>query len=456
MKIPFVGPSYQLRTRKADVQRSVNLFPSIVESQTGKAPGILQSVDGLVEFTDLGAPIRGFCFAQGRLFAVAGDTLYEVDSGGGSVSRGALHTSTGAVGMDKNRTQVIVTDGDGYTLTLLTNTFAEITTAAFYGSDLVSVVNGVAVFKRPDTDTFYWSAIDDAQTIDALDFATAENSPDVIVGHIVDHGQVFFFGEEGSEVWDYVGGTDEFSKNTGAQIQVGCAAKHSIRQIDNSVMWLGRDKQGAGIVWRMNGYTPVRVSTQAIEQVLQAGDMSEAIAMTYQKDGHSFYQLYVPGVETSWCYDVSTQQWHERAEWADGFLPSRAKYHVFAFDKHIVGGDDGKLYYYDAETYTNGGDVLLRERISPYLAQPGMQKLALSSFEIECDTGEGAGSELLMVSYSKNGGRTWSNWHYPSLGATGQWNQRVRLLRIGQARDWVFRVRCTDDTPFNVMGAIAS
>lgn len=454
MRIPFVGPSYELRTRKADAQRSINLFPSLVESGTGKVPAILQSVPGYDQFSDLTDEIRGFCVAQGRMFAVAGNVLYEISGSGTATNRGTLNSSTGPVGIDKNRVEVIITDGDGYIFNLAGNTFTQITSGAFLGSDLVSVVNGVAVYKEPDTDRFYWSSVDDAGTINALDFFTAENSPDGIVGHIVDHGQLFLFGEEGTEVWDYVGGTDEFSRNSGAQIQVGAIAKHSIRQLDNSIFWLGQDKHGSGSVWKMNGYTPARVSTQAVEQALSTGTMSDAVAFTYQMEGHSFYCLNVPGLDTTWCFDASTSQWHERAEFSTDFTQSH-KHHVYAYGQHFVGGDDGKVYRLDTDLYQNSGAVLCRERISPHLAQPNLERMPVNAFQVECDTGEGTGGELLMVCYSKNGGKTWSDWIYPSLGATGRWNQRVRLLRLGFARDWVWRVRCTENVPFNIVGAHA-
>ena len=50
MKIPFVGPSYVLKTRKADVQRTINLMPTAIESGTGKAGMYLEPVPGLRPF----------------------------------------------------------------------------------------------------------------------------------------------------------------------------------------------------------------------------------------------------------------------------------------------------------------------------------------------------------------------------------------------------------------------
>lgn len=51
MPVPFVGPSYTLNTRKADVQRTVNMFPVANEVAGGKSAAYLESVPGLVVFS---------------------------------------------------------------------------------------------------------------------------------------------------------------------------------------------------------------------------------------------------------------------------------------------------------------------------------------------------------------------------------------------------------------------
>ena len=52
--IPFVGGSYLLNVRKADVQRSVNLFPVGAEVPGSKGATYLDSVPGLTVFSGLG------------------------------------------------------------------------------------------------------------------------------------------------------------------------------------------------------------------------------------------------------------------------------------------------------------------------------------------------------------------------------------------------------------------
>lgn len=89
MRFPFIGPSYQSASLNADVQMSMNLFPEVVESGAGKNNVILLGTPGLKLFTTLPlSPIRGLWAGENRLFAVAGNSLFEVFSNGTYNNRG--------------------------------------------------------------------------------------------------------------------------------------------------------------------------------------------------------------------------------------------------------------------------------------------------------------------------------------------------------------------------------
>lgn len=457
--VPFVGPSYTLRTRKFDVQRSVNLYPAISESGSSKAPAILNSIPGLTLFCNVGAEIRGLhTTADGRCFAVGGGALYELTSGGVATNRGNLSSSTGAVDIAENTNQLIVVDGTyGHVLTLATNAFSSISSPAFYGSQRVAVLDGYAIFIRPGTGQFYISGIDDAASFDALDFATAEGSSDRLVSVVSDHRELWLFGTHTTEVWFNSGATDfPFERNQGAFLEVGCIGAHSARKLDNSVFWLGQDRNGAGIVYRADGFSPRRVSTLAVEQALQQStDLTQARAFAYQQEGHSFYVLNAPGLSTSWAYDVATDSWHERAELVDGdYEPHRAVCHTFAFGAHLVGAEDGKIYRFDTAAHTNAGDELVRDRVSPHNSLPTLQRVFFDRFELDTTPGQAlSGAPLVSMRYSNDGGVTWGSWTTRELGSIGEYNQRLRWLRCGSARDRVWQVRCTDNAPFSIIGA---
>lgn len=455
--LPFVGPSYVLATLKASVQRSVNLYLVGMETPS-KAPFIMDSVPGLAVFCTLGAPVRGVFKTNDRAFAVAGQALYEINADGTFESRGQLATSTGPVEIEYGLFQLVIVDGThGYVLTLADNTFQQITTDGFYGSSTVGFIANYFAFIRPDSGQFEVSAINDATSVDALNFASAESSPDNLVGLIVDHADLWLFGTLTTEIWAPSGQLDfPLAKRQGVDIEVGLSAVHSVRKIDSTILWIGQDRNGSGIVYRSNVYQQLRISTQAVEQALQAStDLSQARAYCYQEKGLSFYCINAPGLDTTWCYEISTGQWAERADLnpIGQYMAHRGTCHTFAFGMHLIGSDDGNLYRLDRKLYTNSGDPLVRERTSPHGAAPGLNNLFFNKLVLDCTTGEadqGIDTQV-ELSYSNNSGATWSNPLIRSIGKVGEYFARLVWNRLGFARDRVWRIRYSGNAPFSII-----
>ena len=94
MSVPFVGPSYNLN-RPAAIQRTIGLIPMPVEPGNERSPWTFKDWPGLVEFADLEFEIRGMLRADGRVFVVAGNQLFELDELGEPTERGSLSSATG-------------------------------------------------------------------------------------------------------------------------------------------------------------------------------------------------------------------------------------------------------------------------------------------------------------------------------------------------------------------------
>lgn len=398
------------------------------------------------------------------LYCVQDATLFYVDRKGARTNRGTLNSRNGWIDMRIGESQLVITDGpNGYVYDLNTMAFNRIVNDGWLGSTRVAYAGGYFIFSQPNTQTWYISALENANSDDPLDFAQAPSSPDNIVCPIADHGEAWLFGAASVEPWSNTGAADfPFEQNKGAVMQTGTVAAFSICRLDNTVYWLGRDENGGGVIWRAQGYQPQRISNQCVEELIQAviesgADVTKAIAFAYQQNGRSFYVLTVPGLETSWAFDVASGQWHERAEFALGkYLPSRVTHHAYCYGKHIAGSTDGSLYEFNPKANTNAGDILVRDRISPHYAQPSMDRIKFGQFELDARVGagkpDGAGCDVLMR-YSDDGGETWEEWNTVTLGAVGEYEQRARYLRNGSARDRVWHVRCTDDSPFQLVGA---
>lgn len=448
----FVGPSYHLRSHPASQQRTIGLIPVPVEPGNERTLWIFKDVPGLAQFCNAGAAIRGMHEINGRAFVVAGNKLYELNGSGNKTELGTLISSTGFVGMDSTGTELCVSDAAIlYVLNLSSNVLESV---PFPGRAKIAYLNQRILFVHRESQKFGWTALNDATTIGALSFASAESSPDDLIGIVVDHSEALLFGSKTGEPWQNTTSSAIFDRNTGGVWDVGAVAEHSIQKIDSGTFWLARTGNGQGTVYKLNGYQPQRISTQAIEELMTGLDLSEASAYTYEDEKSSFYCINVPGHNTTLVFDVFSGQWHERAELTNGlFAQHRATCHVFAFGEHLFGAADGIIYRSDHTLSSNDGDPLVRDRITPLVSTPGRKRVHPSEFWLDCERGTGG---QVMFRYSINGGRTWSSWKTKSVGAIGVFNKQLRWRRLNSGKDFIVQVRCTDNVPFNpVAGELA-
>lgn len=466
MKTPILGSAYVARSVNAADNRMVNMFPEI--TQEGKESGFLNRAPGLRRVATIGSgPIRGLWTYGGSLYVVSGANAYRVNSSWSATLLGNV-VNTGPVSMADNGTQLfIAANGPGYIYNASTGVFNPITDGDFPGAVTVGYIDGYFVFNEPQSQRLWITSLLDGTSIDALDFASAEGSPDDIVCVMVDHREIWVFGTNSVEVW-YDAGTADFplQRIQGAFNEIGCAAPYSVAKLDNGLFWLGSDARGFGIVYRANGYTGQRVSTHAVEwHIQQYGDLSDAIGYTYQQDGHSFYVLVFPSANTTWVYDVATNAWHERAGFDNGVFVRHRGNCQSVFNNEVLVGDyqNGNLYALDLDIFEDNGQVqrwLRSWRALP----PGANNLARSvhhALQVDCEAGvglnTGQGSDpQMMLRWSDDGGHTWSNEHWVSMGRTGQYGRRAIWRRLGMTmklRDRVYEISGTDPVKIEIMGA---
>ena len=464
MKIGLVGPSYDQRSLPFDAQRCINLYPEF--DREGKEVASLMATPGIAEFADVGdGPVRGiFRSGNGRVFAVSGNEVYEVDEEGTETLIGTINTSLNRVTMAEGTTQLAICDGSElFSLTYSTDTLVKVTDADLPSSvGYVTNIDGFFVVNENDTGRFYISALNDVTSWDALDFATAESSPDKLQAVVSAVGQLWLFGDRTTEIWANTGGSDfPFSRIAGAVMQAGVLAKDSILEIDNSVLWLGQDSFGNGIVYRANGFTPARISTTPIEKRLQEPeDRQDIYAWAYQEEGHVFYVLSGDSLDTSLVYDLTTGLWHERTFMRDC---GRCEQHlgscaVFAFGKRLIGSRrDGKIYELDLDYYSDDGDEIFRERVFTHIHDEGRRN-RFNSLEVGLETGVGlqtgqGSNPRVILQMSRDGARTWSDEMEASFGAAGEYRTKVKFRRLGVAEQMTFRIRITDPVKVAITGA---
>lgn len=472
MRFPgFIGPSYTLQSVNVDCQRCVNWYPELNDLGTGKEkePAFLAPTPGLRLFVTLATgPVRGLWQASnGQVFAVGGDKLYRVTSDGMASELGTLNTSAGPVSIADNGLHVVIVDGpNGYVWTLDPGSFAIITDPDFPGADQVTFQDGYFLFNYPGTGRFFFSGLDDV-TFDGLDIATAEASPDELVGIFSSNQNVHLFGSQSVEVFNNTGDADNpFQRIQGAVVEVGTSAPFSIQKLSGGgLVWLGGDASGQGIVYKLQGYQAQRISNSSVEAVIRTRSPEEiaaARAWTYQQSGHVFYALSIPGLNSTWVHDTSTGLWHERTYLdAKEEQRHRADCHAVGFGLNLVGDyKNGKVYVLDQDSVTDNGTSIARTRAAPHITKE-LRRVFHTSFQLDMETGVGLDgastvqgtNPKVMLQWSDDGGHTWSNEYWRDVGKIGKKQTRVIWRRLGSSRDRVYRIKITDPVKAVLIGA---
>ena len=516
MLTPILGQAYVARSVTAADNRMINLYPEAIP-EGGLTGGFLNRAPGLRKITSIGnGPIRGLWTHQtggNDAYVVSGDEFFKVYSDYTYVKLGNV-SGTGPVSIADSGTQIFLAcNPDAYVYTESTNTFVKITDPDFAGASTVCYIDGYFAFSQPNSQIIWVTDILDGTQINPLAFGAAESSPDLIQAVVSNNREVWVFGTGTTEVW-YDAATIPFplAPIQGAYNEIGCIAKFSICKLDNSLFWLGADPRGYGIVYRNQGYTGKRVSTHAVEYAIQTyGDVSDAVAFTYQQEGHAFYVLSFPTVGKTWVYDVSTGAWHERAGWSNGEFTRYRSQCQMNFDSQTVVGDfeNGNLYALDLNVYADDGNsqkwlrswrpIPANQNNFTRTAQHGMQLICESGIGLDLGptsdptiaffaasnasqsyldnivtnngdyltftmssipsngtaSGQGEAPEA-MLRWSDDGGHTWSSEHWTQMGRIGAYGYRAFWRRLGMTlklRDRVYEVSGTDPNKIVITGA---
>jgi hypothetical protein len=343
------------------------------------------------------------------------------------------------------------------------------TDGAFTGGSTVDIVDNYFVYNKPNTQQ--WASSDVLSPITyGLSFASKFTGPDDLVSLIVDHGQIYLLGEKTSEVWADTGTFPfPFQRIPGASSQHGIAAKFSMARFGNSFAYVSRNDRGQAVIVKMNGYFPERISTHAVENTLVNQNISDAVAYTYQLEGHECYVVSFPSLELTWVYDGATQMWHKWL-WCDSqnnFKRHRSNCSAFFQGLVLVGDwENGQIYKLDPDNYTDNGNNIRRVRRCPHLVtdfqrqyfeelqiqfQPGVGLQGITTPPINLET-EGANPQA-MLRWSNDGGSTWSNEHWSGIGKVGKYQNRIIWRRLGWARDRIYEVVVTDPVKAVIVSA---
>lgn len=303
--------------------KTTNMSGGTTGDASGGANGT-EGKEGIVVWTHLDYPeeigsteIRGMIRAGENIYVVMGSYVFKIDKDGIPAVIGSIFSSTGDVDMAYNGSQILIVDGTPMgsfvdqddTVNLIFGTgFPEATSCCFMDGYFVVTSTDHDDLGREIPGRIHLSNSYDASEWDELDWATAEGHPDRVLCCRQHSNNLWFFGEQSTEVWYNSGNPDmPFMRIQGALLDDGTAAWKSIVLISDNFYWLTDKRE---VVMNV-GYQRRKISTIHIDYLIQEMEhVSDAKGFEYRADGHTFYVLTFPTEDITLVYDLTTTFWH--------------------------------------------------------------------------------------------------------------------------------------------------
>lgn len=440
--VNIVGGDYSDDALPWTAQATVNYLIVPAEREGTMSPAKLRGAPGLVRFAESQAkPVRGAYNAEGLFLIVVGRTLYRVNKNGTTTAIGTI-PGVGRVSIAHNKhgagNEIAIANGQsGYVYDTTVGALSQITDEGFPGSPVFEFVAGYMAGVDPFGRFWFISELGQARQYNTLDRNDAESEPDKILTLIRVGEEILVFGERTGEFFRNTGqATGTWQRVNGVSMSIGCASRFSLARLDNSIFWLGND----GKFYRLEGNTPVRISTAAQEKSISGLDWSKVFCTTFEDQGHAVVYFTFPDGYT-WGYDALSRDWHRRES------HGLKRWRVNTLTKWAgawYAGDfsNGRLYRLDWDELHEDGQPLVSRRRGG-VTYAGGNVIGFGAVRLEFDVGRipvGVTDHFCSLRYSDDGGHNWSKSRVLSLGRTGQFRRKVIARRLGRSAHRIWEV----------------
>jgi hypothetical protein len=442
-------------------QLCINWYPE-TESADSRNVITLQTATGIKIFVDIAASgidhIRGMHFSEQLqlLFVVSGNELYDITSAGVKTLRGTIAGGTD-VRMADNGAQVGIVNGlQYYVYTASTTTLADVKHSG--GGDIVGqdigFIDGRFVISIVDTQKFYITAVNAAQTVTSTDNADVIANPDNLAGLLVADRRIWFFGTSSFDVYfdsqqaAAAGSFPMIRTDGAAKNGYGLASLYGKVVQDGIPYWCSND----GRIYRANGYQPERISHYGIENTLRKySKISDCQATQWTENGHRFVQFSFPAGGETWVFDATQGMWHQRSS---GLLEKIVQE---CWDKRKICGSrsEDKTGEFDLDIFTEYGASMKVRRTSP-VAHANQNVIFYNRLEPVFEAGRAQSGEdpEVALRWSDNAGATWGNYVLAKIGKIGEYAWRTVFYSLGSATNRVYDLQITDNVPRTLIDVV--
>ena len=228
-------------------------------------------------------------------------------------------------------------------------------------------------------------------------------------------------------------------------------------------MWLGRSARGDVAAYMTNGYQAQSVTPPDLVYEWATYEYPEnAIACTYAQGGHVFYVLTFPQASRTWVYDVTEQEWHERAAYVNGEQQAHpVTMHVpFGGVNYVADSRGSVIGRYTLDTVTDYGTTRKWLRQWRLTHEPQVNPATYTSLRVDLDSGVSVSqtdAPTMSLRWSDDSGRTWSSYHHATMGRIGDTRAYCKFNRLGSTRhntglDRIFELSSSSDVQAAILG----
>lgn len=481
MKIDIIGGSYQQKYKEYNSAKTINWYPvTSTDSEKDKSQTALFPTPGLTLFTTPpGRYSRGLFTARThnftRCFAVVDNILYEILDNMTFINRGVMaNLGIGSTKVymtcDANDEVGIFGYQASYVFNMGLNTLAQITTPQFPGFvQYADYLDGFTIIVS--LGAIFYNLNNNLQGgwLQTQQFSPTFK-PAPVLAAVALREEIYAFTSQQIEI--YINDGTPYSRLPRSTLSIGLAARESIVVINDGFVFLGKTIQGETNVYVFDGgYNISQISPFSVNYALNQAPLTLEGAhafIQYTKDGHIMYHLTIPGLNTTYVYDLTTKMWWERqsinpVNSSDGNQNAaafRGRHHTNFNGKNLMADSlSSTIFNEDFSNFTENGTVIIRTRISQTYSQE-YQNITVGSLEIDCNTGYGAlsgqgSNPLLMISISTDGGYNYREPRNITLGVQGDHLFRARKHMLGTARNWVIKLSLSDPIDLMMQNCIA-
>jgi hypothetical protein len=449
-EVEFVGQSAKDSDNgQAATSRLINLYREPIK-MGDKTTYTLKSVLGQAVFADLNTVfVRAMADVSGKVYVAAGGGLYAVSGQAVATRLGDIADSEDTTVSGNTGSVTVCAGGKYYVWDGVTLTQPSI--GAFSDFGAVEYIGNYTILTERGGRRVQWSALADPTDLPGTSFATTEARDDNNLRAMAIARNLWLFKEKSIEVWYITGqaAAGAFAP-TGMVIDTGLMSFGLVVKFRAGAFLVGDD----GIVYLTDGEGLRPVSTTAVETAID--EETPKSCFYYEDEGHKICVIRFRN-RPAWCFDVSTGEWHERAEGAD-HGPWAAVAAVNSYGKWLCGTDLGGIY----EMTRNNTDIAYAMRRTAVSRTLSMEQRTFILDALEF-TGRVGRSDLgrdaeCWIRVSRDNGLTWGNPKRRSLGGLGDYQQRITYRSLGQFRQATIEFNMADpvDIPLNATAVVTA